>query len=69
MAKTVANRMMDKLNPDFVFLYARGRRIPHTPISDSDVQQRRPGPVFQCLGKFPRIPADAGQAQGTGIYG
>jgi histidine triad (HIT) family protein len=30
LSKTMANRMMDKLNPDFVFLYARGRRIPHT---------------------------------------
>lgn len=30
MAKRVATRMMDQLNPDFIFLYARGRRIPHT---------------------------------------
>ena len=30
LSKTVANRMVDKFNPDFVFLYARGRRIPHT---------------------------------------
>jgi diadenosine tetraphosphate (Ap4A) HIT family hydrolase len=31
-ANTVANRMMKTYNPDFVFLYARGRRIPHTHI-------------------------------------
>jgi len=30
MAKNVAARMMAKLAPDFIFLYARGRRIPHT---------------------------------------
>jgi histidine triad (HIT) family protein len=30
VAKVVANRMMDKFHPDFVFLWARGTRIPHT---------------------------------------
>lgn len=30
LAKDMAGRMMEKFNPDFVFLYARGRRIPHT---------------------------------------
>ena len=30
MAHTVANRMMKRLQPDFVCLYSRGRRIPHT---------------------------------------
>ena len=28
MAHTVANRMMKRLQPDFVCLYSRGRRIP-----------------------------------------
>jgi histidine triad (HIT) family protein len=32
VAKIVANRMMDKFHPDFIFLYARGRRIPHTHV-------------------------------------
>jgi histidine triad (HIT) family protein len=32
VAKVIANRMMDKFHPDFIFLYARGRRIPHTHI-------------------------------------
>ncbi len=31
-AKTVSNRIMRTFSPDFVFLYARGRRIPHTHI-------------------------------------
>ena len=30
MAHTVANRMMKRLRPDFVCMYSRGRRIPHT---------------------------------------
>jgi histidine triad (HIT) family protein len=30
LAHTVANRMMKRLKPDFVCLYSRGRRIPHT---------------------------------------
>ncbi len=29
MAKVVANRMMNKFNSDFIFLWARGTRIPH----------------------------------------
>ncbi len=32
VAKIVAERMMKALNPDFVCMYARGRRIPHTHI-------------------------------------
>jgi histidine triad (HIT) family protein len=32
MAKKVADRMMKVLKPDFVCMYARGRRIPHTHI-------------------------------------
>jgi histidine triad (HIT) family protein len=29
-AKLVSNKIMGAYSPDFVFLYARGRRIPHT---------------------------------------
>lgn len=32
VAKIVANKMKDRLKPDFVFLWARGTRIPHTHI-------------------------------------
>jgi histidine triad (HIT) family protein len=57
MAKTVANRMMDKLKPDFVFLYARGRRIPHThifliPTYSGDVLDR----FFNALENFQESP-------------
>ncbi|MBN1363396.1 MAG: HIT family protein [Syntrophaceae bacterium] len=30
VAKIVSKKMMEKFKPDFIFLYARGRRIPHT---------------------------------------
>jgi histidine triad (HIT) family protein len=57
MAKTVAGRMMDKFNPDFVFLYARGRRIPHThlfliPTFSGDVLDR----FFNALENFQESP-------------
>ena len=32
MARRVAGRMLKELDPDFVCMYARGRRIPHTHI-------------------------------------
>ncbi len=57
MAKDVAGRMMDRLNPDFVFLYARGRRIPHThllliPTYSGDVLDR----FFNALENFQESP-------------
>jgi histidine triad (HIT) family protein len=57
VAKIVANRMMDKLKPDFVFLYARGRRIPHThlfliPTYSGDVLDR----FFNALENFQESP-------------
>jgi histidine triad (HIT) family protein len=57
LAKDVAGRMMDKLNPDFVFLYARGRRIPHThlfliPTYSGDVLDR----FFNALENFQESP-------------
>ncbi len=32
VANIVANKMMNAFSPDFVLLYARGKRIPHTHI-------------------------------------
>jgi histidine triad (HIT) family protein len=59
MARTVANRMMDVFRPDFVFLYARGRRIPHThifliPTYSGDVLDR----FFNALEKFQESPQE-----------
>jgi histidine triad (HIT) family protein len=50
LARTVAGRMMVALRPDFVCMYARGRRIPHThlflvPTWRGDVADR----VFNAL--------------------
>ena len=57
VAKIVANRMMDKFRPDFIFLYARGRRIPHThafliPTYSGDVLDR----FFNALENFQESP-------------
>jgi histidine triad (HIT) family protein len=57
VAKSMANRMMKKLDPDFVFLYARGRRIPHThlfliPTFSGDVLDR----FFNALENFQESP-------------
>jgi histidine triad (HIT) family protein len=57
MAKDIANRMMEKFNPDFVFLYARGKRIPHThlfliPTYGGDVLDR----FFNALENFQEAP-------------
>ena len=56
-AKIVADRMMKVLKPDFVFLYARGRRIPHThlfliPTYSGDVLDR----FFNALENFQESP-------------
>jgi len=58
-ASIVAKRMMQRLRPDFVCLYARGRRIPHThlflvPTSGGDVLDR----FFNALEKFQESPAE-----------
>ena len=57
LAKDMAGRMMEKFNPDFVFLYARGRRIPHThlflvPTYGGDVLDR----FFNALENFQESP-------------
>ena len=59
VAKIVANRMMDKFHPDFIFLYARGRRIPHThvfliPTYNGDVLDR----FFNALENFQESPEE-----------
>ena len=59
LASTVANRMMERFNPDFVFLYARGRRIPHThlfliPTYSGDVLDR----FFNALENFQESPSE-----------
>jgi len=61
-ANVVANRMMKKFEPDFVFLYARGRRIPHThlfliPTYSGDVLDR----FFNALENFQESPAKLAQ--------
>lgn len=57
-ARVVANRMMKRFEPDFVFLYARGRRIPHThlfliPTYSGDVLDR----FFNALENFQESPS------------
>ena len=53
------HRMMDKFHPDFIFLYARGRRIPHThlfliPTYSADVLDR----FFNALENFQESPEE-----------
>jgi histidine triad (HIT) family protein len=57
VAKIVANKMMEAFKPDFVFLYARGRRVPHThlfliPAYHGDVLDR----FFNALENFQEAP-------------
>ena len=56
-AKIVAEKMMQSLKPDFVCMYARGRRIPHThiflvPTCSGDVLDR----FFNALELFQESP-------------
>jgi histidine triad (HIT) family protein len=58
VARTVARKMMTALSPEFVCMYARGRRIPHThifliPTVKDDVLDR----FFNALEKFQESPA------------
>ena len=64
VARVVANRMMIKLEPDFVCLYARGRRIPHThlflvPTYSGDVLDR----FFNALEHFQESPPSLARLQ------
>ena len=57
VAKIVAEKMMKALTPDFVCMYARGRRIPHThiflvPTYSGDVLDR----FFNALELFQESP-------------
>ena len=57
MAKKVSEKMMKVFKPDFVFLYARGRRIPHThlfliPTYSGDVLDK----FFNALENFQESP-------------
>ena len=57
VAKIAAEKMMKALNPDFVCMYARGRRIPHThiflvPTYSGDVLDR----FFNALELFQESP-------------
>lgn len=59
MAKVVANRMMEKFHPDFIFLWARGTRIPHThlflvPTYSGDVLDQ----FFSALENFQELPQE-----------
>jgi len=59
VAKVVAEKMMIALEPDFVCMYARGRRIPHThiflvPTYSGDVLDR----FFNALELFQESPAE-----------
>jgi histidine triad (HIT) family protein len=58
-AKIVAEKMMNSLAPDFVCMYARGRRIPHThiflvPTYKGDVLDR----FFNALEMFQESPPE-----------
>lgn len=53
VARTVSNKIMEVYRPDFVSLYARGRRIPHThifliPTYSNDMLDK----FFNALEKF-----------------
>jgi len=57
VAKIVSNKMMATFKPDFIFLYARGRRIPHThlfliPTYSGDVLDK----FFNALENFQESP-------------
>ncbi len=59
VAKVVAEKMMTALQPDFVCMYARGRRIPHThiflvPTYSGDVLDR----FFNALELFQESPRE-----------
>jgi histidine triad (HIT) family protein len=59
VAKVVAEKMMIALEPDFVCMYARGRRIPHThiflvPTYQGDILDR----FFNALELFQESPPE-----------
>ena len=62
VARIVANKIMKTFDPDFVFLYARGKRIPHThiflvPTFSGDILDR----FFSALERFQESPQELAQ--------
>ena len=62
VARIVANKIMKTFDPDFVFLYARGKRIPHThiflvPTFSGDILDR----FFNALERFQESPQELAQ--------
>lgn len=62
VSRIVANKIMKAFDPDFVFLYARGRRIPHThiflvPTFSGDILDR----FFNALERFQESPQELAQ--------
>jgi len=58
-ARTIANRMMKAFSPDFVFMYTRGKRVPHAhvflvPSFKDDILDR----FFQTLEKIQESPQE-----------
>jgi histidine triad (HIT) family protein len=59
VARVIAQKIMKAFHPDFVCMYARGRRIPHThiflvPTFGGDLLDR----FFNALERFQESPAD-----------
>jgi histidine triad (HIT) family protein len=59
LAHRAANKIMKTIEPDFVCLYARGKRIPHThifliPTVDGDVLDR----FYSAMEKFQESPQE-----------
>ena len=59
VARMIAQKIMKAFHPDFVCMYARGRRIPHThiflvPTFGGDLLDR----FFNALERFQESPAD-----------
>jgi histidine triad (HIT) family protein len=51
LAHRVANRLSDVYDPEFVCMFARGRRVPHTHIPRADRARRHPRRHFDELEK------------------
>ncbi|MGC8991407.1 MAG: HIT family protein, partial [Verrucomicrobiia bacterium] len=69
MARRVANSIMREFKPDFVCMYARGRRIPHThiflvPTVSGDVLDR----FFNALEGVQESPADLAELRRPAIF-
>ena len=68
VARVMSNRIMKAYHPDFVCLYARGRRIPHThiflvPTFGGDVLDR----FFNALERFQESPQELVKLKGKDL--